>query len=54
VQTESGPVPALMPPAQTEARFDPVPRLGEHSDSILGELGYDADGIARLRAAGAV
>jgi len=54
VQTESGPVPALMPPAQTQARFDPVPRLGEHSDRILAELGYDADGIARLRAAGTV
>ncbi len=33
----------------------PAPRLGEHTDEILGGLlGYDAVRIARLRAAGAV
>lgn len=30
------------------------PMLGEHSDEVLGELGYDAAGIAKLRQAGAV
>jgi formyl-CoA transferase len=25
------------------------PRLGEHTDDVLGELGYDADAIAALR-----
>ncbi len=30
------------------------PRLGEHSDAILDELGYDADAIAALRASGIV
>ena len=49
VQTESGPVPALLPPGQTAARFDPVPRLGEHSESILAELGYDAATISQMR-----
>lgn len=30
------------------------PRLGEHTDAILGELGYDAGAIHALRAAGVV
>ena len=28
-------------------RMDPVPALGEHTDAILAELGYDAHEIAR-------
>jgi crotonobetainyl-CoA:carnitine CoA-transferase CaiB-like acyl-CoA transferase len=32
----------------------PPPTTGEHTDEILGELGYDDAGIARLREAGAV
>ena len=31
-----------------------APRLGEHTDAILGEAGYSAGEIARLRAAGVV
>ena len=30
------------------------PTLGEHTDEILGEIGYDADGVAKLRQAGIV
>ena len=57
VDTASGPVPALLPPGQgpqDQARMDPVPALGQHSDSILAELGYSSAEIAGLRAAGAV
>lgn len=32
----------------------PPPVLGEHTDELLGELGYDADDIAALREEGAV
>jgi len=32
----------------------PPPRLGEHTDEILGEVGYSADEIAQLREASAI
>lgn len=41
-------------PDDAEARMDPVPAPGEHSDAILVELEYGADEVASLRASGAV
>jgi formyl-CoA transferase len=44
---------ALRPPADLEgvdARMDPVPAVGEHTDRILAELGCSAAEIASLRA----
>jgi crotonobetainyl-CoA:carnitine CoA-transferase CaiB-like acyl-CoA transferase len=48
--------------ARNPARFDrealpirrPAPKLGEHTDEVLRELGREADDIAALRASGAV
>ncbi len=40
VATPNGPIPALLPPGLTEARMDPIPAVGEHTDRILKELGY--------------
>jgi crotonobetainyl-CoA:carnitine CoA-transferase CaiB-like acyl-CoA transferase len=55
VATPAGPWPMLLPPPVSpdwEPRMDPVPALGEHTDAVLAELGYSADDVVELRAAG--
>ncbi|WP_291987790.1 CaiB/BaiF CoA-transferase family protein [Candidatus Accumulibacter sp. ACC007] len=57
VDTPSGPIPALRPPGQVDSftpRMDAVPALGEHTDAILSELGWDRSAIDRLREVGAI
>jgi len=57
IGSPEGELPALLPPAVNrgfEARMDPVPALGEHTDSILAALDYDASAIRGLRDAGAI
>jgi len=54
VDTPAGAIPALLPPGMTDARMDPVPALGQHTDAILAELGIAGEQIAAMRAAGAV
>ena len=52
VPTSAGLIRALLPPATDasfEARMDPVPALGEHTDQVLTRLGYSEDDIDRLR-----
>jgi itaconate CoA-transferase len=57
VRTPKGDIQALRPPPVITGFEQPmgaVPGLGEHTDSILGELGLTAEEIGRLRAAGAI
>ena len=37
-----------------QARMDAIPALGEHTQAILQELGYDADAISALTKEGAI
>lgn len=57
VRTPNGPISALLPPPVI-AGYDPpmgaVPGLGEHTDTVLAELGYSTAEIGALRANGAV
>ena len=42
VGSPAGDIPALLPPARNDSfdyRMDPIPAVGEHTDSILAELG---------------
>jgi len=57
IGSSAGPLQALLPPATSndyEARMDPVPALGEHSEAILRELGRSEADIAALRQGGVV
>lgn len=55
--TPAGEIPALLPPpviSGYEARMGAVPGLGEHTESVLGELGLSAGEIAALREGGMI
>lgn len=57
VATPRGAIPALLPPGRTDAytpRMDAVPGLGQHTDAVLGELGFSAERIAAMRRDGAL
>lgn len=57
VQSPAGPLPALLPPARSDAfapRMDAIPGVGEHSLALLEELGIDPETIAALQRDGAV
>ena len=57
VDSPAGKLPALLPPGRNaafEPRMDAVPYLGEHTDSLLSELGYGMADIQRLHQQGAV
>ena len=57
VETPAGTIRALAPPVQfddTEASMGPVPALGQHTETILLELGFSADVISTWRAEGTI
>lgn len=57
VGTPAGRIPALLPPGSWEEqapRMDPVPALGQHTESILAELGYAPERIAQLHSEDAI
>jgi itaconate CoA-transferase len=57
VDSPVGRVKAMLPPGVPESfepRMDPIPGVGQHTDAILGELGYGPDAIAKLHARGVI
>jgi itaconate CoA-transferase len=57
VGSPQGTLPALLPPGANSAftpRMDAIPALGEHSESILAELGYSLGDINQLKVEGAI
>lgn len=57
VGSPGGPIRALLPPADlagVEARMDPIPAVGEHTDAILRALGRTDHDITTLRQRGAI
>lgn len=57
VDSPVGPIAALRPPAIMHGlgeRFDPIPSVGEHTEAILIELGFDRARIDALRTNGAI
>ncbi|MDV8071012.1 CaiB/BaiF CoA-transferase family protein [Rhodococcus sp. IEGM 1366] len=57
IDTPGGPIPALLPPAVISG-FEPpmgaIPGLGQHTDSVLNEFGFDSSELGRLRETGVI
>ncbi len=57
VESPVGPLRALLPPATVDGKepvMAPIPGVGEHTEKILAELGYDDDALAALRYSAAI
>lgn len=57
VDTPNGAIAALLPPGLNDSydyRMGPIPAVGEHTDSILKELGIAETDIAKMRSSGAI
>jgi itaconate CoA-transferase len=57
VDTPEGPLDALLPPGAHSSfgyRMDPIPAVGEHTETILRSLGRTGEQLAALRASKAI
>jgi itaconate CoA-transferase len=57
VDSPVGPVPALVPPVDIEGvepSMGPIPSLGQHTDGILAELGFDSSTVTAWRERGVI
>ncbi len=57
VDSPAGPLRAIVPPIDLEGmppRMEAIPDVGDHTDEVLAELGYDPEAIARLHEQGAI
>ena len=57
IGTSAGPIDALLPPADLDGIMPVmgnVPDVGEHTDAVLAELGYDRATTDAMRASGAI
>ena len=57
VDSPAGPIPALLPPGRNNAfeyRMDAVPTVGQHTETILRELGLGETDLSALRQADAI
>ena len=57
IDTPNGQIPALLPPGLNNSyqyRMDPIPAVGQHTESILNELGIDSATIEAMRSSNAI
>ncbi|QWE09908.1 CaiB/BaiF CoA-transferase family protein [Polynucleobacter sp. es-EL-1] len=57
VGSPAGPIPAMLPPGLNDSyqyRMDPIPAVGQHTDSILTEIGIAQSEIEKMRSTGAI
>lgn len=57
IDTPNGQIPALLPPGLNNSyqyRMDPIPAVGQHTESILKELGIDSATIEAMRSSNAI
>lgn len=57
IDTPNGQIPALLPPGLNNSyqyRMDPIPAVGQHTESILKELGIDSATIEAMRSSDAI